>query len=795
MSAVSSVNLFRTLGCLSAMEDKAVSDARASIRGFETFFKIHNLKAKFAHPHLLEKYYADLWLSGEFIPGAKWATAYFLADLAGGPEHHRALPPRPSFVPDSLTPLGFLFPGETLVRTILRTRLGERKENGLPTARSLRLAWSFLGLKDLMPPMWVNKIINSLEDHRALLTAEPAPISGTAADLLKVLGNSIGRLVLNRYGDKSEPLIPYTSLPRAKLSASAGFVKYFDEDSRRWRTMEGTRAAQYARLGGIHTEELLHMLYHPRVGETEIRGHPYSFSWEEWDFDPRVDVVALQEPFKIRTISIADGPATAAGTPLQKAWHTTMRALKPFTLIGGTVVADALSIFPELKLGQYWVSGDYSAATDRLNMHATKAVFDGLLKTVALPSELRRRLEVALTSSELNYQDTINRFKDEIPEALYGFLKGQLPEGATQTNGQLMGNVLSFPILCLVNLGGYLLTHIRRGSPTGLMSLRAMDRGYFTHRELQSLEVLVNGDDILFQCDERFYSSWLRATQELGFKPSVGKNYISERFLTVNSQMFDSRLRPIVRPWWAAFATDFLYKAKAVVDKGESAFSADPRRVLPKVQQKLLDSIPSTSRSSANVLWMDHVRSTKILDYFEGLNWFLPVEVGGMGLQSLGHEHFVDDRQKKLGSKLLIDPKGRRFLPRVDGSLSSEQSRLALRSSKPTLMFRGEVIEEDGRKYVYEKNPIGLNFTVQGNDIAVSLVARRHEVLSSYEAASPLLSTWLDHHTDGVRFDGKKAQKCVQRMLKWACDFSKKKIVPLEELTVDLPVQVIAMRN
>jgi len=52
------------------------------------------------------------------------------------------------------------------------------------------------------------------------------------------------------------------------------------------------------------------------------------------------------------------------------------------------------------------------------------------------------------------------------------------------------------------------------------------------------LPVLINGDDILFRCDDSFYSEWLKAISEVGFKLSLGKNYVHKSFLTVNSTGF-----------------------------------------------------------------------------------------------------------------------------------------------------------------------------------------------------------------------------------------------------------------
>jgi len=54
---------------------------------------------------------------------------------------------------------------------------------------------------------------------------------------------------------------------------------------------------------------------------------------------------------------------------------------------------------------------------------------------------------------------------------------------------------------------------------------------------IERAPVLVNGDDILFQAvDQAHYDTWLHAVREAGFILSVGKNYVSTKFMLVNSR-------------------------------------------------------------------------------------------------------------------------------------------------------------------------------------------------------------------------------------------------------------------
>ena len=102
------------------------------------------------------------------------------------------------------------------------------------------------------------------------------------------------------------------------------------------------------------------------------------------------------------------------------------------------------------------------------------------------------------------------------------------PTATLQTDGQLMGSNLSFPILCVINLIGYWTT---LEEYTGLRF------------EPNCLPVLVNGDDILFRIPKprpddphTFYELWNKNITLFGFELSVGKNYIHDRVFTVNSE-------------------------------------------------------------------------------------------------------------------------------------------------------------------------------------------------------------------------------------------------------------------
>jgi hypothetical protein len=143
---------------------------------------------------------------------------------------------------------------------------------------------------------------------------------------------------------------------------------------------------------------------------------------------------------------------------------------------------------------------------------------------------------MGLFSLSPKYQDVLRSVLYEQDINYPENLRRQFPglEPVRQETGQLMGSTLSFPILCTVNLCAY---------------WSALEE--YTGREIdvQDLPVLVNGDDILFRCDDRLYGIWLQKTRDVGFELSLGKNYVNPDYLTVNSELyfFDKKKRSFHR--------------------------------------------------------------------------------------------------------------------------------------------------------------------------------------------------------------------------------------------------------
>jgi hypothetical protein len=243
-------------------------------------------------------------------------------------------------------------------------------------------------------------------------------------------------------------------------------------------------------------------------------------------YQPFAKVVGLSEPLKVRLITKMQTLSSFVSSTLQRALWKYLGRFPCFDLTSRTFdvgVLYGLQSREEKMFGRREdpdiVSGDYSAATDRLNLNATKIVLEEILLHIDEEDKI-----------------LIPHFRAVLTEQLlfYPYVPGQSPKPTLQQNGQLMGSILSFPILCVLNLFTYVQSlpdDLREKVLSGRLSLR-------------DLAVLINGDDILFKADGPQYDRWLAAAESIGFLLSLGKNFRHSRFFTVNSEPLEQVVSP-----------------------------------------------------------------------------------------------------------------------------------------------------------------------------------------------------------------------------------------------------------
>lgn len=237
------------------------------------------------------------------------------------------------------------------------------------------------------------------------------------------------------------------------------------------------------------------------------------FEWVEWsariakgDLTPISEIrkiVAVEDGGKWRTVTVGDA-MQAQLRPL----HTMMyeHLSKHRWLLRGEPVDKEIAKMlageePDLKGSDVYVSGDYEAATDNFCPWNS-------LRILALVFSRSRNIPGGVM--EAAYRSVLG-----------GRLRTQGMNGPRVT-GQLMGDYLSFPLLCLTNFVGFI---FGCGSEVGW---RIANEGF----------LLINGDDIVFRSPRESAERWMESVVDAGLVLSRGKTLIHKRVFSVNSTFF-----------------------------------------------------------------------------------------------------------------------------------------------------------------------------------------------------------------------------------------------------------------
>jgi len=171
----------------------------------------------------------------------------------------------------------------------------------------------------------------------------------------------------------------------------------------------------------------------------------------------------------------------------------------------GEATAHRFSDFFQMP-GEVFVSGDYESATDNLNMEVAQRILHRILSRASrIPTWIR-----------------------ELAKGTLGGTLSYMGKEVLQKRGQLMGNALSFPLLCLQNYFAF---------------------KFFVPRPVP---VRINGDDIVFRGTPDEYERWKCGVQACGLVLSEGKTLVAKNHFSLNSTFFVSgtkrvRLAPVIR--------------------------------------------------------------------------------------------------------------------------------------------------------------------------------------------------------------------------------------------------------
>jgi len=275
----------------------------------------------------------------------------------------------------------------------------------------------------------------------------------------------------------------------------------------------------------IHHDQLFGMVDNPKDGVSEVRFIDGTDEVEA--FQAYVDSLWIQnlahpldaspvgilEPLKVRIITKGGAAEYYRAIELQKFMHSNLKRHPVFQYIGHPIDdqswVQAFGLRKELKEDEFYVSGDYKAATDNLRRDLSLFCWQMIAESGLISWHGR----VELLSNTPYY--LLGRKCLGFHRLHYG--KGRNEEVVDQSWGQLMGSPMSFPILCIVNAAASLVSLGQHLAPGTRMR--------------------VNGDDIGFIANEESYATWKYVTKVCGLEFSLGKNYTSRDFLIMNSEL------------------------------------------------------------------------------------------------------------------------------------------------------------------------------------------------------------------------------------------------------------------
>jgi len=341
------------------------------------------------------------------------------------------------------------------------------------------------------------------------------------------------------------------------------------------------------------------------------------------------------ESLKVRTISKGPGALAFFLKPYQHALHSHLKTFVQFQNIGQPCTTSSLNCVGVLDEGESFTSVDYESSTDNLDQiwseTASRVIFD----VCRVPGQARMLWADSLYGGavRLSFATKTNGLSPA-DEKLVSACK----VSRRMVRGQLMGNIMSFPILCLAN--GFCLW---------------LSRCVSTHTWLDPRATCyaVNGDDGVVRLTPDGYAFWAQLASAMGFPPSVGKVYYSQKFFDFDSECFapisenpEDNPEPM-DPWFkeddepSCFARiKFCHvglvhgcnRTGSVVEVSE-LLGHEKGWSIGGIQRYLLSRCPAFCRLRMMELFYRHfLYKSAIYKYIRGLPFYLPTMLGGLGM-------------------------------------------------------------------------------------------------------------------------------------------------------------------
>jgi hypothetical protein len=207
---------------------------------------------------------------------------------------------------------------------------------------------------------------------------------------------------------------------------------------------------------------------------------------------------------KHRVVTMQSARVKRVLTPVHKSLYDTISSFG-WCVRGDVTKGDFETIADDRRRGELFVSGDYADATNSIYLPAVEAVVDVLCESEHLTAVEVETLRGSFTN--LMWRSRLGKLRP---------IK----------RGSMMGNLCSFPLLCLLNKALYDICRdyeVRWGDGE------------------RERKVRINGDDIMFAGTRRFFNLWVAVTGHFGLVVNKEKTGMDGRFIDLNSRSYDVR--------------------------------------------------------------------------------------------------------------------------------------------------------------------------------------------------------------------------------------------------------------
>jgi len=415
--------------------------------------------------------------------------------------------------------------------------------------------------------------------------------------------------------------------------------------------------------------------------------------------------VGLPEALKVRVITTGPPYRNFVLKQLQRHLWRAVHECPATTLVGETISEEYLcKQLGQLREGEEYTSVDYSDATNEIHGWVSEVIIEEAGTCIGLsPTQTRIARENLTGHTFVNPSDK--------------------KEHKKQARGQLMGSILSFPVLCIANLAICRSAQERdRGRALSLMTKGTAGPAF-----------CVNGDDAVLR-GKSSHRHWLAISAAAGLTPSPGKVYQSKKFLNMNSTHYN-----VCEPYEKAgvpprVSTRIVLAPNGMVTTEMSVSGAvDPQILFLKrtlyvnlgllkgykrseikasvadvglsdsigaVARFLVDESPARCREAIlkkylNTHWKKLTKTS--------IPWFLPEHLGGLGIprpeSNIGQKNLANDM--RLAAAIYRKPLPRRTSPKEWMMMDIATKAMEDRGIKPHIIIGGDPETQYGLRSLF----------------------------------------------------------------------------------------------